>query len=160
MSTPSNVTAVMMMTIAAAAASGEIVATAAKAQTASKPIVPVVAMAPAAALSAPPAVLPAGPPADWRPAPDRWAHAEGYRVTGLTVSPSGAGCRGGNTYINARYQADKGFTLHAYAAATAADGGIVCTNGIWYHSAGPLKGQSGGSVPDVLIKNGKYFYKR
>lgn len=99
-------------------------------------------------------------PADWRAAPDLWTHAEGYRVLALTVTPAGAGCRGGATFVHARYVVDKGFNTHVYGAASAGDGGIVCTGGVWYHGAGAFKGRIGGSLPDLLIKGGRYYYKR
>lgn len=110
--------------------------------------------------STPAVPVPAPTPADWRPAPDLWTHAEGYRMLALTVSPAGAGCRGGATFVHARYVVDKGFNPHVYGAATATDGGIVCSGGVWYHGAGPLKGKVGGTLPDLLIRGGKYFYKR
>jgi hypothetical protein len=111
--------------------------------------------APAQALSTTPAL-----PADWRPAPDLWTHAEGYRVLALTITPAGAGCRGGATFVHARYVVDRGFNPHVYGAATAADRGIVCSGGVWYHGAGPLKGKVGGTLPDLLIKGGGYYFKR
>ena len=89
-----------------------------------------------------------------------WVNEQGFRVTNFNVRASGSGCVGSQDYVKVDAPNDptsKGTSRMQWTTATKQDGGVLCSNGVWFSGSGPNKGQQGGSTRDVLIKNGAYY---
>jgi hypothetical protein len=85
---------------------------------------------------------------------------QGFRITNFNVRASGSGCVGSQDYVKVDAPNDptsKGTSRMQWSTATKQDGGVLCSNGVWFSGSGPNKGQQGGSTRDVLIKNGAYY---
>lgn len=92
---------------------------------------------------------------EWKQIPSSYTNSQGYRITGYTARVTGSGCDGSQNFVMIGNPADKGVSIRRWTSATKQDGGTVCSGGTWYFGSG----KPGGSEPDLLIKDGK-FYRR
>ena len=95
---------------------------------------------------------------EWRQIPSSRTNSQGYKISGYTVRATASGCQGSQNYAKIGNPNDKGVSIRRWTSVSKQDGGMLCSGGTWYYD-GTKAGQTGGSEPDVLIKNGK-FYRR
>jgi hypothetical protein len=96
---------------------------------------------------------------EWREVPLSYTNSQGYRITGFTAQATGVGCVGSQNYVKVGAPSDKGVSERRWTRATKQHGGILCSGGTWYYGGGQNAGKPGGSVPDLLIKDGKFYWR-